>query len=70
MYLYIARHQTDVIERSFEVTKLLIGQCLDGRRVDGFRHVFPRQRYGVLGNDRLSGRGVRRHEHVVVLLQM
>ena len=45
----------DIFERFFEVTKLLIRQCFDGRGVDGFRHVSGGHRYGVLSYHSLTG---------------
>jgi hypothetical protein len=55
--------------RHLKVSELLVGQGLDGRRVDGPRHVLHGERDGVLGHDRLSGRRVSRDEDRLVLLE-
>ena len=64
--LNVASDEADIAERVLEVSKLLVGQGLDGRRVDGARHVLLRQRDRVLGHDGLAGGRVRRHEHRLV----
>lgn len=47
----------------------LVGQRLDGRRVDSARHVLLRHSYGVFSDDGLAGRRVGGDEDVLVPLQ-
>ena len=52
-----------------QLAVLLIGEGLDRRRVDGASAVTQRESNGVLGDDGLARRRVRRHEDVLVLLE-
>jgi hypothetical protein len=49
--LNVTSQDTDIVELVAEVSELLIAQGLDGRRVDGFRHVFRRKGDGVFSHD-------------------
>lgn len=53
-----------------EVSVLLVGEGLDWAGVDGSGHVLLRHGNGVLCHDRLSRRGVGRHEHALRSLAM
>ena len=53
-----------------EVVELLVGECLDGRRVEALAPRREREVHGELAHDRLARPGGRRHEHAAARLDL